>query len=261
MLAGKTVLVTGANRGLGLEVTKRVLGEGGRVVLACRDVRAGQQVVAEQLRQQQASCGVVGLDAAKPASVSQLIDWVKARKGDKIHGLVNNAAIYPDVWTPEVFSECVDTNVRGPCSLTTGLAPHMAEGGVVVMVSSGYGQRHYLSQEYLTAIESAQSLEQLLQGCQYVAGSAMGKQEVGMYKLSKAMLNRATQLLAKDPALTAARIAVNAVDPGWCRTRMGGPSATRPAEEGGESIFWALVHGSVPGVTGGFYAFGRPIEW
>lgn len=76
----------------------------------------------------------------------------------------------------------------------------------------------------------------------------------------QAMLNQAVQLLVKDPALTARALTVNAVCPGWCRTRMGGDQAPKTPAEGAESVFWAVVNGG-PGVNGGFYASGSSQSW
>lgn len=76
----------------------------------------------------------------------------------------------------------------------------------------------------------------------------------------QAMLNRAVQLLSKDPALASKGLSINAVDPGWCRTRMGGSQAPKTPEEGAKSVFWAVVNGG-PEVTGGFFAWGTPQPW
>jgi NAD(P)-dependent dehydrogenase (short-subunit alcohol dehydrogenase family) len=77
----------------------------------------------------------------------------------------------------------------------------------------------------------------------------------------QAMLNRATQLLA--PQLRETGIAVNVVDPGWCRTDMGGEYAPNSAEDGAAAILWAVVHGSVSkGMTGRFLtARGEERDW
>jgi len=80
------------------------------------------------------------------------------------------------------------------------------------------------------------------------------------YKVSKAMLNQAVRIQA--PKLAERGIACNAVTPGWCRTRMGGPDAPRSAAQGAVSILWVILNGSVDkGVTGGFWKDGKPKDW
>lgn len=76
------------------------------------------------------------------------------------------------------------------------------------------------------------------------------------YCLSKAMIIRAAQLLATHPKIGGLDICVNAVDPGWCRTRMGGMSAPRSDQEGAASILAPLFFDKP--ATGGFFFDGRP---
>jgi NAD(P)-dependent dehydrogenase (short-subunit alcohol dehydrogenase family) len=78
------------------------------------------------------------------------------------------------------------------------------------------------------------------------------------YRVSKALLNRLARRLAGE--LAPRGVLVNAVCPGWVRTDMGGPGASRPIEEGARSILWAT---SLPagGPSGGFFRDGKPIGW
>jgi NAD(P)-dependent dehydrogenase (short-subunit alcohol dehydrogenase family) len=78
------------------------------------------------------------------------------------------------------------------------------------------------------------------------------------YSMSKAALNALTRILASTYRTNG--VLVNAVDPGWVRTDMGGPSAPRSLQEGADTIVWLAT---LPnnGPTGGFFHDRRPIEW
>ena len=78
------------------------------------------------------------------------------------------------------------------------------------------------------------------------------------YRISKVGLNAFTRILARE--LTGLAVRVNAVSPGWVRTAMGGPGATRTVEEGARGIVWAALVGP-DGPTGGFFRDGQPIPW
>ncbi|KAF5840275.1 hypothetical protein DUNSADRAFT_17244 [Dunaliella salina] len=113
--------------------------------------------------------------------------------------------------------------------------------------------REYLTPDYVEKITQAKSLEELWQHCEaFDPGSAMGRPEVHKgklssfgtavpaYKISKAMVDKAASLLSQDPALTHRGISITAVDPGHCRTTMGGPDAARSPEEGADCLFQGI---------------------
>jgi NAD(P)-dependent dehydrogenase (short-subunit alcohol dehydrogenase family) len=217
-------LVTGASRGLGREVARR-LAEAGHTVLA--GVRQPAQVAPIP------GAELTALDVANAKSITELATWVKARFG-RLDVLVNNAGIMldrmGDVLTlePHLLHRTLETNTVGPLRLAQAFAPLMPAGGRIVNVSSGGGQ---LSQPATWA---------------------------PAYCMSKTALNAVTVQLAE--ALRPRGIAVNAVCPGWVRTDLGGPEAPRSLQEGADSILWLALEAD-PSLTGGFWRDGARIDW
>uniref|UniRef100_A0A7S3VKX9 Uncharacterized protein n=1 Tax=Dunaliella tertiolecta TaxID=3047 RepID=A0A7S3VKX9_DUNTE len=171
----------------------------------------------------------------------------------QIDVLVNNAAVFIDGWAAEVYDLTLRTNFKGPIELTQSLAPHLAKNGGIVMTSSGFAHLDYLTPDYVERVTQAKSLEDLWQRCEaFDPGSAMGHPEVHKgklssfgtavpaYKISKAMVNKAASLLSQDPLLTQRGISITAVDPGHCRTTMGGPDAARLPEEGADCLYQGI---------------------
>ena len=253
-----TYVVTGATRGLGAYVARQlVLRHPGAVVVGT--FRAPGD--AAKLRD--AGVRAVQLDVASAASRSSLPQRLRDEVGVmRVDCLVNNAAIYVDEWTESVFTRTIETNYRGPVHLARSLAPLFADGARVVSVSAGFGELSYLrGSPYHDLVASAPSLA-ALDAIAFRADDAhMAASEVAAYKLSKAMLNRATQLLsAEAPAGPGApRVRYGVVCPGWVRTDMGGPAATRSIEEGGASIL-AMVDAD-PFPAGQFWRDGAPTSW
>lgn len=237
MTDSPVAVVTGANRGLGLETCRQLAGRGYRVVLAARREAEGR-AAAEGLAAQGLDVRFHPLDVTDPASVGRLRDDLKADFG-RIDCLVNNAGIFPDRDPDREGSSIFDTdldtvrrgletNALGPLQLCQALIPLMDGRGRVVNVSSGMGQ---LSE---------------MNGC------------CPGYRLSKTALNAVTRILADE--LQAAGVKVNSVCPGWVKTDMGGPGAELPVEEGAQGIVWAAT---LPddGPSGGFFRHGKPIPW
>lgn len=222
-------LVTGANRGIGLEVA-RDLAKDHEVILAVRD-----PAKAPKLR----GARVEKLDVSDPESIAACA----ARVDGSLDVLVNNAGIYKgsdrEIWA---------VNVRGPLLLTRALAPKLARGARVVMVTSGLGS---LSSQPDSLVRKLQDpdleVDDLLALCEKPPGG---------YGPSKAALNALTRLFARE--LPHAR--VNSVCPGWVRTDMGGPGAPRSVEKGAASVLWACRL-PADGPTGGAFRDGRQIPW
>jgi NAD(P)-dependent dehydrogenase (short-subunit alcohol dehydrogenase family) len=224
-----TAIVTGANRGIGLAVA-RDLAKDHKVIMAVRDPAKAERLPGALVEK---------LDVSDPAS----IDAFAARIEGPIDVLVNNAGVYRgssrEIWT---------VNVCGPLLLTRALAPKLAKGARVVMVTSGLGELSSQPQVLARKLQDPSlSFDDIL---------AMCERPPGGYGPSKAALNAVTRLFARE--LTGAR--VNSVCPGWVRTEMGGPGAPRSIEEGAASVLWA-TRLPANGPTGGVFRDGQPIDW
>jgi NAD(P)-dependent dehydrogenase (short-subunit alcohol dehydrogenase family) len=226
----RIALVTGANRGIGLEVVRQLAERGYTAVLGARDLEKGR-AAAEGL-----GAGVEArrLDVADDGSVRELTGALERDFG-RLDVLVNNAAIHYDTWQRgvdaelDLVHEALETNLFGAWRTTQACLPLLrgSRHARIVNVSSGAGA--------LTDM----------------GGGAPA------YRVSKASLNALTRILAVE--LRGDGILVNSVCPGWVATDMGGPGGRRVAE-GAASVMWAVV---LPddGPTGGFFRDGRPIDW
>lgn len=235
--AGKIAVVTGGNRGLGLEACRQLARAGAKVILASRDPLKGE-AAARTLREQEGlSVTPYPLDVTDPESVRRLADFI-GREFGRVDILINNVGVFKDSDDPATGSafntnlaivrETFETNVNGPLMVSQTLIPLMKGSGRVVNVSSGMGQLSEMN------------------------GGSPG------YRLSKAALNALTRIFADE--LKDTNIKVNSVCPGWVRTDMGGPNAPRSPKEGTDTIVW-LATLPDDGPTGGFFRDRKPIPW
>lgn len=227
-------LVTGGNRGIGLEVCRQLADRGFVVLLTARDA-----VKAKTAASELAKYGTVEplhLDVADPTSIKKAAADVASRYGG-LDVLINNAGINYDTWeTVEnaemngTVMETITTNLLGPWRLCQAFLPLLrkSQAGRIVNVSSESGS---------------------------LADMGAGPPA---YQVTKAALNALTRTLAGE--LRSAHILVNAVCPGWVATDMGGAGAPRSVKEGAAGIVWAAT---LPdkGPTGGFFRDGKPLPW
>ena len=232
----RVALVTGGNRGIGFEICRGLARAGLHVLLGARDEDKGRRGIGELK-----DAGVVELvliDVADSSSIRTAVDSVLTKHG-RIDVLVNNAAIVLDeelsvLSVPvETARETFETNVYGPLLLCQLVVPGMIERryGRIVNLSSGAGQLSSM-RDYAPS-----------------------------YSMSKVAINAITRMVAAAVREEGARnVLVNSVDPGWVRTDMGGPDATRSPEKGAETAIWLAT---LPdnGPTGGFFHDRKPVPW
>jgi len=231
----RTAIVTGANRGIGFEVCRQLAALGLRVVLTSRDAAKGDAAVAK-LAASGLTVTARELDVTREASIAALAEWLEREFGG-VDVLVNNAGILDSGsgtrvlnTSAETLRNVLATNIEGPFLMCKALVPLMRrrQYGRVVNLSSGLGQLSDMG-----------------------AGTPA-------YRVSKAALNALTRTLAAEVGGT--NILVNSACPGWVRTDMGGPNATRSVEQGAETVVW-LATLPDDGPTGGFFRDCKPISW
>lgn len=137
---GRTVLVTGATSGLGLACATALAAAGARVLLTARDAERGKAALERVLRDGGPGAELVELDLADLESVRSAAADVRARTGDTLHVLMNNAGVLgtPPGLTVDGFETQIATNHLGHAALTWLLMPALRAGGAarVVAVSS-----------------------------------------------------------------------------------------------------------------------------
>lgn len=227
-------IVTGANRGIGLEVCRQLAEANIRVILTSRDPDKGHQAIKE-LNGLSPKVLYHPLDVTSQKSIYILCQFVASEIGH-LDILINNAAINYDTWQSTIEAnldevhQTFETNFYGPWRLIQAFLPLMKRNhyGRIVNVSSGAG-----------------SIDEM-------RGGTPG------YGLSKASLNALTIKLSDE--LKKDGILINAVCPGWVRTEMGGSQAPRSAAEGAKGIVWAAL---LPdsGSTGKFFRDQKIIKW
>jgi NAD(P)-dependent dehydrogenase (short-subunit alcohol dehydrogenase family) len=226
-------LVTGANRGIGLEVCRQLARRSYAVLLGSRDAAKGE-AAARVLAAEGLAVVANQLDVTDGASIERARARLAAERG-RLDVLVNNAAILYD---PAERAERVElASVRAALETNLFGAWRMIQVFLPLLRRSSHSRIVNVSSE---------------------AGSLAGMTGgTPAYGLSKAALNALTRMLAAE--LAEARILVNAVCPGWVATDMGGPGG-RPVERGAASVVWAAT---LPdgGPTGGFFRDGRALPW
>lgn len=211
----RVALVTGANRGIGFEICRQLGAAGYAVVLTARDAEKGARAV-ETLRQEGIDAHFCQLDVTDSASARKVAGFVDGELG-RLDALVNNAAIAIDprevleTVDLDVMRRTLETNLIGVLACCQAFLPMMKKQdyGRIVNVSSGRGSFSKLG-----------------------SGGPC-------YRISKTALNALTVVLADE--VKDFNILVNAVTPGWVRTRLGGMKAPRTTAEGAETAVWLAM--------------------
>ncbi|MFD1144207.1 SDR family NAD(P)-dependent oxidoreductase [Larkinella insperata] len=233
----KVALVTGANRGLGKEISKQLCAKGYAVFMASRDIETGREAVFE-LCDQGYEAIFLHMDVTDPVSIKNAYGTF-SQKADHLDVLVNNAAILEDTdryvsilrLSIESLERTMKTNLIGPIMVVQDFMPFLEkskEGGRIINMTSDLGSLAHMQDSYPG------------------------------YSLSKTALHAMTRQFAA--ALVGKNIAVNCVNPGWVQTRMGGPGANRSLEQGAETTVWLATEAPLQ-ETGKFWKDKREAPW
>ncbi|MEY6569459.1 SDR family oxidoreductase, partial [Streptomyces sp. PGLac3x] len=219
MTTTRIALITGANKGIGLETARQLGARGVTVLLGARDERRGREAEA-LLRQEGAEARFVPLDVTDEASVRSAAEWIEAEFG-RLDILVNNAGTAslsgrmasPSETSPADMRAVYEVNVFGLVAVTNAMLPLLrrAEAGRIVNVSSEVGS-------LAAQTGTARPLNALLASAQYPS--------------SKSAVNMLTAMYAKE--LRSTPIKVNAANPGFTATDFNGHRGFRTAAQGAE---------------------------
>jgi len=224
----KTAVVTGANRGIGLEIANQLAARGFHVIATGRDLEKTERAMA----------GISGKVSAYACDVSHndsclALCAAQGREITQLDVLVNNAGILDSSsaldFDLEQIKAGLDTNLLGAIQLTGALWPLLVKSSDARIVNISTGMAETASMQ---------------------SGS------YAPYRLSKWALNGWTMLLAAEAP---GDIRVNAMCPGWVRTDMGGAAAPRPVKKGAETAVWLATEADIP--HGKFLRDKKAIDW
>jgi NAD(P)-dependent dehydrogenase (short-subunit alcohol dehydrogenase family) len=231
--SGPVVLVTGGNRGIGVEICRQLAARGARVVLTARKPAAGT-AAAKKLAAQNLAVVFHPLDVTDAKSIVAMRDFLQATCG-RLDVLINNAGIIAkgeaDALKVDLATvrATLETNTLAPLHLIQMLAPLLkrSKSGRIVNISSG------------------------------MASLSDNDGGHGAYRISKTALNAVTATLAAE---LKGAVAVNSVCPGWVKTDMGGPHAEYDVAEGADTAVW-LALDAPQSLTGKFLRDRKVIPW
>lgn len=233
----RVALITGAYKGLGLEIARQLGQQGIVVIVSARSIAKAEDAAA-QLRKEQIEARGVELDVTDSSHIQSVTELINREYG-RLDILVNNAGVYLDHLgnSPDVMRASFEANVFGPQALSDALLPLLkqSDAGRIVNQSSILG-----------------SLGTLL------ADEMLGPRSVPGYTTSKAAMNAWTVQLSI--ALRDTNVKVNACHPGWVKTDMGGEGAPMEISEGAETAVW-LATLPADGPTGGFFHKQELLPW
>ena len=238
MYSTKVALITGANKGLGLEIARQLGQKGVTVVLGARD-EAKAKAAADKLRAEGVDAHAVKLDVINEADVAGLPAFFESKFG-RLDILVNNAGVSLDFGgvTRDTFRQTYETNVIAPYFITEALLPLLKAGpaGRIVNHSSIMGS--------ITVIGDSNSIS--------------SEWVLPAYCSSKAALNMLTVTTART--LEGTNVKVNSAHPGWVKTDMGSDRAPMEVVDGAKTAV-ALALLPDDGPTGGFFHMGENLPW
>jgi NAD(P)-dependent dehydrogenase (short-subunit alcohol dehydrogenase family) len=237
----KVALITGANKGIGIEIARQLGRQGMTVLIGARDEGRGREA-AETLQSEGISAHCIRLDVTSQNSIEQAAQRIED-EFSRLDILVNNAGIFIDDAPPsaldmEVLRRTYETNVFGPVAVTRMMLPLLRKSaaGRIVNMSSGLGSLALTSDP----------------GWEFAHINLLA------YNSSKTALNAMTVQFGKE--LRDAQIKVNAADPGYTATDLNHHTGTRSVEQGAR-IAVRLATLPADGPTGGFFDDDGPLPW
>ena len=227
----KSVLITGANKGIGFEIARQLGTLGFRVFLTARHENLGLQA-ADILKSQNLNVEFIQLDITDIDSISSAYRKIK-KVCSHLDILINNAGIQLDKsnildMPVSMLQKTIETNVFGVIEVIKKFFPLMSKNGRIINISSQLGSLNNMG-SYAPA-----------------------------YSISKTMLNAVTRQFSS--ALKNFGISVNSMHPGWVRTDMGGKQAPLSVERGAETAVW-LASEAPHNLTGRFFYEKKEIDW
>jgi len=228
----KVILVTGSNKGIGFEMVRQFGKLGHQVVLTARSEIKGREAQ-RKLKAENLLVDFLTLDITNQNSIEQAVSKAKLDFG-RLDVLINNAAIslredhsllQND---PAITSQIINTNAMSQLAVTRAFQSMIPNGGRIIMISSGGGSMS-----------------------EPVGGWSPA------YCISKSLLGAITRHLACE--LSTRKIAVNALDPGWVKTDMGGRSAPGSVEQGADTPVWLALTDKI--ATGKFFRNRKELPW
>lgn len=242
-MSKRIILITGANKGIGLETAKQLAGAGHTVLLGARDL-AKASAAAEKLKGEGLAVEPIALDVTDGGSIERAVAEVEQRHG-KLDTLINNAGVALEPWgsgttrTPlSQWRAVFDTNLFAVVAVTLAFLPLLrkSEAGRIVNLSSILGSLA-LHADPASPIYDFKSVA---------------------YDSSKAALNQFTTHLAHE--LRGTNIKVNSAHPGWVKTDLGGEGAPMEIPDGAKtSVYLATLADDGP--TGGFFHNQDRLPW
>jgi len=239
----RIALITGANKGIGLETARQLAPLGITILLGSRDAARGE-AAAQTLRDEGLDVTAFPLDVTSSDSIQQAAQQIETQYG-RLDILINNAGVMlPGDFSPvsqtslKTLRDTYDTNFFGLIELTQALLPliRKSNAGRIVNLSSILGSNTLHSQP----------------------GSPIYDSKLLAYDSSKAALNSFTIHLAYE--LKDTLIKVNAAHPGWVKTDIGGDGATMELVDGAKtSVRLAML--SADGPTGGYFHLDDTLPW
>lgn len=239
MNQNKVALVTGANRGVGLELCRQLAEAGFRTVLSSRDERLGA-VAVQQLAADGVEVLYCPMDVTKRFTVDRGVDFVLGACG-RLDVLVNNAgALLDETPAPgaDQVLETTDATLLDSFQVNALGVYRVCRSAFPVMQRQGYGR-------IVNVTSGAGSLTRMT--ARHPA-----------YRISKAAANAVTRVFAD--LVGDSDIKVNSATPGWVRTDMGGPDADRDVATAAAGII-PLTQLPADGPNGGFFLDGETVDW